>query len=319
VGLTRRFLFNDASWHGQCTSADDFRECIRFCMEVHSVLRRYGAGLEVGYNFRRRPVGYVPTVQDALRSLKPDQRTRLLVWLDKQGPFWDRPARHGAGEYFECQSEIVTETGLAEAAHMSREGESPVAVSFPDSRFVAPLLDVTWHQGPHGTISISVANAVTTEAVKEVASSCEQDFANYEELIRWAQTECQYLALVRKDILDQMGTTFIPAVAKRGRELLAALNAIAEALSTNDEEGYTALCSEWLTSKRFSDSSQGEKNDKEFATRMRFKHPCTGNFIWCYWHGKVSSGFYRLHFEWPPPLKTRRLFVAYFGPKLTKT
>ncbi|MDB6175513.1 MAG: hypothetical protein JWL59_4824 [Chthoniobacteraceae bacterium] len=318
MGLSRRFLFNDASWHGQCASADDFRHCIRFCMEVHSLLNDFGAGLEVGYNFRRALVGFVPTVQEALKSLSPQQRQRLLVWLDKQGPFWDRPARHSDQEYFECEGKPVTETALAEAAHLSREGDHPVMVSLPNSSYTPTKLTVTWHQGPYGTISFLLDNAVTLEEVASFAKACESTLDSYETLIHWAQSHCGQLAIIRKDILGQLGSTFIPAIAKRGKELLAALNAIVEALSKNDIERYNKLCSEWLTSDRFSDASQSEKNDSEFNLRMRFCHPCSGEYLWCYWHGKIRTNVFRLHFEWPPPFESRRMFIAYFGPKLTK-
>jgi hypothetical protein len=118
-------------------------------------------------------------------------------------------------------------------------------------------------------------------------------------------------------MLKQLGATFIPAVANRARELLAALNEIAGTFRKGEFERHRELCTKWLTSERFSDASNQEKNER--GARMTFKHPCYANTtVKCYWHGKIRTAVYRLHFEWPPPFVGRRLFIAYLGPKLTK-
>lgn len=318
MALSRRFMFNDASWDGSCHSKEHFLQCVGFCIQVHNELRKQGGGLEVGMGFLQGKLGFADSVEKACRLLHEDQRRRLRVWLDREGPFWDRPQQHCADEYFECEGDLVTDTALAEAAHVLSQRGDVVVVSLSSSKFTADPLRIIWHDGPSGTLEFDIPNATTLERVAELLEGALPDLESYGALISWVQRDCSYLEVVRDDMLDQMGSTFIPAVVRRGRELFAALNEIAEALQTGAGDRYKALCQEWLTGTRFSDSSAAEKGDAEFRLRMRFKHPCTGDYLYCFWHGKVSTGVFRLHFEWPPPFLGRRLFVAYFGPKLTK-
>lgn len=71
---------------------------------------------------------------------------------------------------------------------------------------------------------------------------------------------------------------------------------------------------------RFTDSSDTEKRDRQFARAMTFTHPETGGSVFCSWHGKIQTPAYRIHFEWPmPDNQDRKLFVAFIGPKITKT
>jgi hypothetical protein len=70
---------------------------------------------------------------------------------------------------------------------------------------------------------------------------------------------------------------------------------------------------------RFTDSSDTEKKDRQFAQAMTFTHPETRGRVFCSWHGKIQTPLYRIHFEWPiPDNQDRKILVAYIGPKLTK-
>jgi hypothetical protein len=65
----------------------------------------------------------------------------------------------------------------------------------------------------------------------------------------------------------------------------------------------------------FSDESEGNK--QKFGREMTFPDPIVpGRDITCFWHGKIQSPQFRIHFEWParPP----RMKVAYIGPKISK-
>lgn len=318
MGLTRRFLFNEVSWDGTCTSLQEFRANLKFCLDCLRFLRRHGAGLEVGRTFFSRPLAFAENVRSALCQLDPEQRRLVSLWVDRDGPFWDRPAQHSEDEYFECQTTVVTETALAEAAHMVQLGEQPIVVSLPNGRFVGPTVSVIWCEGPYGTTELLITHADSISRVEELAGTCLSGFRTYREFVEWASKAFPSLLIDCETMIEQMGNSVVPAIMDRGRELLAALNSIAEALVAGDTERYGLLCQEWLRSERFSDSSKSEKDDKVFTQRMTFEHPDTGSKLVCYWHGKVRTGVYRLHFEWPPPLASKRLFVAYFGPKLTK-
>lgn len=275
MGLSRRFLFNDASLNGACESTHEFVQSIKFCIAVHNQLRQFGGGLEIGHSFLTRRLKFGESVGSALSLLSTDERRRVRVWVDKEGPFWDRPQQHDANEYFECLDEVVTESALAEAAHHVFAGEDTVVVSLAGSLFTQDPLTISWKQGPHGDIDICVQNAITQEHVTQLAAAALPSLENYKSLLSWVRKNCRHLAIRTDDLLEQMGSTFIPAVAERGRELFQILNSIAEAVILKDSEKLKALCQTWLTSARFSDSSATEKNTDEFSLRMRFKHPCT--------------------------------------------
>ena len=66
----------------------------------------------------------------------------------------------------------------------------------------------------------------------------------------------------------------------------------------------------------FSDSSDSEKNDANFRTAMTFKDP-EGRELICFWHGKIKTPQYRIHFSYPLK-KGAPLYIAYIGEKLTK-
>jgi hypothetical protein len=66
---------------------------------------------------------------------------------------------------------------------------------------------------------------------------------------------------------------------------------------------------------RMTDSSATEKSD--FAQALTFHHPVSGHAVVCAWHAKIKTLQFRIHFEWPKPNSGDRLFVAYFGPKIT--
>lgn len=42
-----------------------------------------------------------------------------------------------------------------------------------------------------------------------------------------------------------------------------------------------------------------------------------GNPLECFWHGKISTSYYRIHFSYPIT-HDEPLYIAYIGPKLTK-
>ena len=194
----------------------------------------------------------------------------------------------------------------------------PILVSLPGSAYATDTLSIDHDNGAGLRTTFQVENATSPEAVDAIASTCEPTFESYDAMVRWAVQSCRHLAIVPKDMLEQLGSTFVHAIGTTGRKLFTILDDISSAHSEVDSGRFSGLCTKWLKSELFSDASNTEKTDKVFKVRMRFSHPCTGALLDCFWHGKIRPRVYRMHFEWPPPLESNRLFVAYFGPKLTK-
>ena len=113
---------------------------------------------------------------------------------------------------------------------------------------------------------------------------------------------------------------FGKAVANRILERLNVLNQLKNCfdMQGNRTTDGHALYQKHFTGARawFSDSSETEKT--EFRQELTFRHPLsTGEYLFCTWHGKVSTGVYRIHFSWPVTADTP-LCVVYVGPKITK-
>src|SRR5436190_15630522 len=110
-----RFLLNDASLHGQFHATADFLPSLFTIIQMRKALETSGFRLEVNRLLTERPTVNGQTFREVVGGTNNRELvSRVLSWLDKDGPFWDDPPVHLAGEYFECDGEIVTETALAE-------------------------------------------------------------------------------------------------------------------------------------------------------------------------------------------------------------
>lgn len=67
----------------------------------------------------------------------------------------------------------------------------------------------------------------------------------------------------------------------------------------------------------FSSDSEGSKRD--FGKGMTFPDPAdSSRSIQCFWHGEIKTPQFRVHFEWPLSIGTKRIKVTYIGPKISK-
>lgn len=311
-------IFNDASLHGQFPAPEPFRESLRNLWEIRSLLVEKGLQLKVCHSIRTRNVTPTQTFNDFLGLMPRENKTRLLLWLDKEGPFWDDERRHPDSEYFECDGGLVTDTGAAEAAFLRAEGLSPWLFSISPSCFLSNPLAVYWRGRTDGDLVLDIPNGFTNEHAEQCASSFVRSVESWDELLAWAERECPHLALSPK-IREQLPKQFIHNVAKRSQVLLGVLNQIVGFMKAGNSEEYNRMCREWMQggeSARFSPSSESELRD--FSSDLTFRRPDTGVDLLCSWHGKIKSPQYRIHFEWPLPSGADRLFVAYIGPKITK-
>lgn len=310
-------LFNDASLHGQFGAPEPFRESLRTLWEIRSFLVGKGLHLKVCRSVRGRKVTQSQTFYDFLGSMPREIKTRVLLWLDRDGPFWDDNRGHSEDEYFECCGELVTDTGAAEAAFLRAEGAAAWLFSINPSQFLANPLAVQWCGRPGGDLVVEISNGWTLEHAEQCASAFERPLRSWSDLLDWARRECLHLELSTK-IAEQLPTHFIPNVANRSKVLLGALNQIIGFLKAGNDQEFNKMCADWMQGERarFSPSSASELN--EFSKELTFLHPRNGEKVLCSWHGKIQTPQYRIHFEWPLPEGEEQLFVAYIGPKITK-
>ena len=133
-------LVNDLSVHGQFPDISSFRESVSRIMALRRVARDFGREVYLYRNFvHSRRINADTSVHQALQRLPRDEKRAILSWFDRQGPYWDDDARHSPDHYLECGGEVVTETGIGEAAYCAMSGIS---------RGLASLTPSDWEHSP---------------------------------------------------------------------------------------------------------------------------------------------------------------------------
>ena len=259
-------------------------------------------------------------LRDLGQRLPRDQRQLLFAWTAKQGPFIDddrQPAELDLFVFGEDEIE-VTDLGLGEAARRLLSFQaagvlSPVEDSA--SRFAADplivvqgLLDDARHrvQVPNFLEAVTLAYAVRADwpSPTSWSDALEQARGRFDRL--WIGTHCD--ASLSKH-------PFSPHRSRRLSELFAVLQTLMEEM---DESGKLSAKGQELRQKRFvgenawfSDESEGNKQDPR---RYTFPDPSGRGRLTCFWHGKIRSEYFRMHFEWPPANPAAQLRVVYIGP-----
>lgn len=320
MGLSMsRCLANDASLEGQFASLADFISALRFWISAERSARKLGFRLEVNRSICSRSViGGAPLKAVVNQHHDQDLKRALLRWFDLTGPFWDDTPLHSPGEYYEAHGNLVTETALAEICTLLECGEQAVPISLTPSSYSTDEIKIDWIGRATGDWSCTVRNFTALEGLESFLSSIRRPFSNWAELIEHINENFTSL-LLATDLIDRLPTTFYPNVAQRTWVLLNALNQINSALLRGEQPRFNELRTSWMEgqSARITDSSDTEKN--EFREDLTFRHPLTGQKIFCPWHAKIKTPQYRIHFEWPKANPAEPLFIGYIGPKLTKT
>jgi hypothetical protein len=310
-------LFNDASIHGQFDSIDSFRQSLRTLWNIRSHLDGKGLQLKVCRSLRQRQVTQNHSFNDFLGFVPRDIKTRLLIWISKEGPFWDDDRRHSSNEYFECCGDVVTDTGAAEAAFSKTQGMDGWLFSIVPSNFQFNPLSVSWRGRHEGDLEIEIPNGWSSDHAESCATEFERPFASWDELLDWVSRECPHL-LLSQDIPKHLPTQFIPNVAQRSKVLLCTLNRMVELQKGGNDQEFNQMRCDWMQGDQARFSSSSDTELREFSNELTFRHPETLESVVCSWHGKIKTPQYRIHFEWPLPTGSQKLFIAYIGPKITK-
>jgi hypothetical protein len=313
-----RFLLNDASLHGQFASLPPFLAALGVVFQMRDAIQRSGFRLEVNRLVTQRAVINTHTFHQVIsRVPNPEIKRSVLSWLDKDGPFWDDPPVHSGNEYFECEGEVVTGTALAEACTLMALFAESSVLSLTPSKFSRNPLAVFWRDRADGDQCWQIANFLSEPSLVAYLRNVEKPPASWRQLLDWTTINCPSLQL-SPEILSQLPTTFFSSAAQRAQVLFKALHEINSALLSGDAKRFEELRRLWMEGDkaRMTDSSDAEKAD--FAAGLNFKHPVTQRVIACTWHAKIKTPQLRIHFEWPKQNPQDALFIAYFGPKLTK-
>ena len=313
-------IANELSVHAQFRDLRSFQESIGTVQALRKVAKRFGTDVQCNHALlQAEPLRGVPMSQ-AVGQLSRDQQRSLMSWLTSAGPFWDDLPRHGRDDYLECQGEIVTDSGVGEAAFRTLLAVECALVSFVPSAWDFTPVEVTLRD------SERVADRTAALQNWRTVPDVENGLADAAQMRTWEDVEARCVAQFSRlsfasDAFAKLGgLPFAKSSAERIVVLLGILDRRARAFGPTGSPTAEAarIDQDYFKGSNalFSDSSASEK--REFPGRLTFKHPAKrGKSIWCPWHAKERRLTLRLHFSWPI-LPNEPVYVVHVGPKLTK-
>ena len=306
-------MLNELSIHEQFHSPSDFLQAIGRVMTMRNIARRFGREVYCHRNALHRNAGPgTPLVQ----MLSREQQLATMLWLGKQGPFWSDAARHDPDEWFECNKDVVTEAGLAEAAYCSTIGLDRRMVSFMPSNWEFSPLSVTWWKDETTYTDIDLVNYWEPPKLEADLRQADPPIESWAQLEALSRQRFQHLNFTANSFRYLDGQPFAPGVADRILIRLDVLDRL-RAVGRESPEGRQLYENHFIGERAwFSDSSDTEK--QRFRQELTFPSPdARDGTLFCTWHGKINSPPYRIHFSWPI-LPGGRLHVVYVGLKITR-
>ena len=316
------FFVNDLSLHGQYADHLGFRQSLGEVLRCREHATRYGRTLRVSRTIVECPACANQSFRQAVQATGDRNFIALvMVWINKNGPFLEDQRTGNPNEYLSLENDvIVTDTSIGEAASRHFQGLPAGLVSFAPSVYQLTPVEVNWHRDNGGIETCELSNFWRSLEFEEYLKEQRSLPQTWEELIAQLPTRFPNLTFLPDLERYLAGEPFSPYVVERTFKLLEVLNQLKICF---DAGGRRTVMGEDLIDNFFrrekvwfSDSSEQEKNDPRFRSAMTFRDP-EGHQLECFWHGKIKSPQYRIHFSYPIE-KDVPLYVAYIGPKLTK-
>lgn len=315
-------MVNDLSICGQFPDISSFCKAIGTIMDMREIAQRFDREICCHKNISCAQVTSTLNMQQAIRHLNQAQRSALMQWLTRHGPYWEDDRVHGPNDYLECNNDttIVTDTAIGEAAFRCLSDNDTRLVSLVPSSWEDSPISVCWHPDDVHNQTIEIVNYSTKEALETDLKSAPPVIKTWEELDKISSKRFPHLTFADDSFMPLAGYPFSPGAAG---EILRRLQELERLKCCFDESGARTPEGHQLYQKHFtgdkawfSDSSTGDKND--FKNELTFKHPDKeGETLFCTWHGKVKTPQLRIHFSWPVS-RSCPLYVVYVGPKITK-
>jgi hypothetical protein len=313
--------FNELSLHGQFASSAALETALRQVLALRQMAMDAGLGLHVKRFVPQRLSIGKQELRAGLRTINRELQRAVSLWLDRDGPFWEDSDRHSDNAWFECGAEIITESGLAEAADRRLRGVDAATAGLHPSDWQTTPLPVVFDDGKGGRINIAVPNHVEAKTMAPWLAVLEKAPDSWSGVRDWALRRCRRLYLADNVMESLSGHPFMPGAAERVQELLLVLNRLASLVELEGggltQEGVSLLQTHFVGEKAwFSDSSDGEKSG--FREELTFPHPTrTGEKVFATWHGKVKIGQLRIHYV-HEFRSSGPVYVVYIGPKITR-
>ena len=312
-------ILNDLSIHEQFAHASEFHKAIERVQRIRELARRFDREIYCHRETMNRMVTPSINMHDLIQtSFTRDQKRSLMTWLTKQGPFWDEVPKHDSGEWFECHSDVVSETALAEAAYCSRIDIQRGVVSLVPSEYEYTPIPVTWVRDYSTEVKIDVDNFWEPSQLEIALRYSESPIKSWNQLELISKRRFQRLTFTQDCFADLNGRPFNRASSQA---IVSRLDVLNRLVGLIDETGRQTLEFRRLYEDNFlgdraafSDSSDSEK--QEFRNQLTFRHPnLPREDLFCPMHGKVNQELIRIQFSWP--ISEGRLYVVYIGRKIT--
>ena len=324
VGADVELFVNDLSIHHQFHNFPSFSAAFDRLIAMRDAAQNFNHKVYIHQAIcGAEPIRGI-AMQQALGHFESNKQRAIMSWLSRGGPFWDNDdiRQHGEDDYLECQSEIVTDSAVGEAAFRAfHDVECGLVSAVPSDWDYSPV-EVTWHLDSEesGIRSTTLENWRSAATLKERLRYAPPPIRSWDGLEDVSTDRFTALKFSNNCFACLKGVPFAKSTSERILELLDILDRFTSSFDTKGkrtDEG-DQMYQKYFTGKKacFSDSSDDEKN--RFQQKLKFPHPDNpGEELFCTWHGKESHMLIRLHFSWP--IKSGHpVYVVYVGPKLTK-
>lgn len=280
----------------------------------------FGRALYCARGMPSTRVGDTQTLADIVRTLPRDKIGLVFQWLVNKGPFIEDDRQPLDDDIFVFGDDDVTEMGLGEAARrilVSKKAATFSVVTSSASRFAGNPLQVT-HGIPDEPFSVvNVPNYNRGEALAAILADTPVVPKTWSELLSLCRNDFDRLNISEycERILSRH--PYRVAAGRRIQELLRVLQRL---MTEIDNSGGLStvgveIRDQYFVGERawFTSESVTRKHDEQ---KFTFPDPSGKGTLVCYWHGKVSTGAFRVHFEWPVQRPSEGLRVVYMGPHL---
>ena len=320
-----RCYLNDTSLQGQFKDQSTFEKSLREMLDARrsndQLNRMFFTTRSVG---SRIVLGEITFKRAMQTTSDVELKRRVLAWLDKNGPFIEDDSLLEEDNFFECLGENVTDAGLGEAARRIKSGDPATSFSFAGG---TPNFAVSPLQVEHGLPEDRLGSYAITNhwSVVDLLGALVDEMAlptTWRMLVEYSRAKFPHLILPNAifENAQLSREPFNAAIRDRTLVLLGYLNRYVADRNEDGAEGPDArvVLQEVFVGEKAPFTGESPTNRIVFKKEMTFPDPDGHGEIFAHWHGKINQKVFRLHFEWPIPVKQRRLKVLYLGPKITK-
>jgi len=183
------FLLNELSIHNQYQSEADFESSLNIVLACRDLLRKYKRTLHCGQGtLGNRPVIRSMSFRQVVGNIPNKNVQRLvMLWVDRDGPFWDENKFHDPEEIFsDNNDEIISNSELAEAAYRLYQKMDSSVVSFSPSDYLHSPIVVKWHRDSDSILEILVANYSEILLLSDLLSALQPPIQSWGQLIEYA-------------------------------------------------------------------------------------------------------------------------------------